>query len=346
MPIIRMKQAQEKLPYYAPDRRRTDEVLGLPPSSASSWGSTTWKRMRLCPREHALYQIGLRPKRQKTALDIGLLYHHALEHYYKRMRELQQAAIARGVAPGADDCHGAIRGDCERAAWDSLRPFEQEPGYQETYAKLEKLLITYFEAYRYTHRWLVLAVEETLSYDDGALRYTARLDLIVHDLDGDDLRIVEHKTSGVITDDLLLSYEMDLQILGQVWLLHNCVDLSALPRWGGVVVDIITTRNKEPRVHRQFVSPSKYHTAAFEQSMREWLQVSELYQKLDWPKAFGACAGALRFFRTCNYYDLCHGHPNHSMREWLGEIQLRGVPYGFELAGAPSASTDSEEGEE
>lgn len=318
--------------HYAPDRRSTEEVLALPPSSASAWGSTTWKRMRLCPREHALYQLGLRPQRRKEALDTGLLFHYALEAYFRSIQEQQKALTAAGEVSSSDDnYHYPLRVAAEQAAWAVIEPFVREPGYEETANKLEKLLVTYLESYRRTDRWVVLAVEETLTYSGEDFEYTARLDLIVYDVDLGMLFIVEHKTAGTITDDLLQSYEMDLQILGQVWLLHRCVDLSKLPPYGGVIVDIITTRNNPPRVHRQRVLPSKYHVASFAEEQRKWAAVKDAFEALGWPKAFGSCAGAARFFKSCTYYDLCHGHPGHSVEDWEEEFKARGAPFGFDL---------------
>ena len=87
------------------ERAPLKEVLGYE-SSGSAHGSSFWKRLRGCPREEKLYKIGLRKTHVvNDSLDLGSLYHLALEHYYrakmegKSMRDCNQYASLSTITP-------------------------------------------------------------------------------------------------------------------------------------------------------------------------------------------------------------------------------------------------------
>lgn len=289
-------------------RRSATEVLGVEDAGSSVAGSTFWKTMRRCPREHALRNLARWRKvgGASEALTVGWTFHHALEHYYR-------ARHAGAVEP-------------ERAAWDAIRALSGEPGYEETYAEVERLLAHYLETYRHADAgWRVVAVEETLEHLGADFRYSARLDLVVHDTATDRLWIVEHKTARAITADLLSGYQQDMQILGQVWLFHRLVDTGSYPMLGGVIVNI-TTKAKQPRCERVTVYPSREHLAAFEESMQAAVALEGVYRALGWPKALGNCTGPMRYFSTCDYFDVCHARPLAS----VAELSREEPPFGFE----------------
>jgi hypothetical protein len=315
----------------APARRSLAQVDEAFAHGASRAGSTMWKRARRCPREHALYQSGLRRSQAKEALDFGILFHHALEVYYRTI-QADQARLDEAGAPWDDAYYWGALDEAERAVWASLATFQGEPGYEETYERLETTLTHYFLTYRRRDRWRVLAVEETLEYAVDFV-FTARLDLIVEDVDRTGLWIVEHKTTRAITDDLLSSYQLDLQILGQVFLVQQCVDTDALGvPFRGVMVDI-ATKHKVPRFERVEVCPSRDHLANFAQSMRDWNVLFDVWRDLGWPQALGNCAGATRFFKTCPYYAVCHGRPAVSVDDLMAEYANAGPPVGYHFAG-------------
>lgn len=294
----------------APQGPRTPahEVLGVEAGSGSAAGSTYWKGLRLCPREHGLrHEARLSPvKRDSEALTLGWLFHLALETYYGALRD----ATTRPIA--------------ESSAWAKIEPLADHPDYRDTYAEVERMLASYFDAYRETDAsWRVVAVEETLEYVDPGMRYSARLDTVI-ERDGG-LWILEHKTAKTIGADLITGYQLDLQILGQVWLLQKCVDLSTYPPLRGVIVNI-TSKHKPPRHERVEVMPSSAHLDAFEQSMRDWHALEGVVKKLGYPRALGNCAGAARFWGKCDYYDVCHGWPQHTVEDWCRDEP----PHGFE----------------
>lgn len=301
------------------NRQDPFELLGVENVGASKRGNTHWKRMRTCPREHALYNlVKLRRKGDSEALTVGVAFHHALEVYYRTIQAHQLQIDRYNENPGsnadADYFFGNVA-EAEKLAWASIDGFRGVADYAETYAELERMLAGYFDSYRRKDRWRVIAVEESLEYDDGAMEYSARLDLIVEDYDRNGMWVVEHKTAKTITDDLLAGYQLDQQILGQVWLLQNCVELSHYPPLKGVLVNITTKHKRGARVERVECMPSKYHLSAFAESMRAWCALAPCFEQLGWPQALGNCAGPSRFWSKCDYYDLCYGQPHLSVEQ-------------------------------
>lgn len=315
----------------APDRRSVAEVLGVT-NSASPYGSTRYKRIRRCPREHGFVSVlGLRPERSPIEeLDVGLIFHYALEKFYKYVRQHQLKLDAQQAPRDDAYFHGAQQ-DAEVAAMQFIAPLSGEEGYEETFAEVQTMLGHYFHTYRRQDRWRVVAVEETLTFRNAAFQYSARLDLVVEDFDRGGLWIVEHKSARAITDDLLQSYELDLQIVGQCWLLHQCVDLAALPPFRGVLVDIMTKSKKYPRLERHPVSPNGFHLDNFARQLVHWREVEQLWEQQGWPQALGNCSGAPRYFRQCAYYDICRTRPERTFHELAEEYAEVGPPLGFEL---------------
>ena len=284
-----------------PLRRGPARVLGLPgpPGGAGSpRGSTYYKRIRLCPREHALAKIALLTRdRDDEALTVGWLFHAGLEAYYK-------AQLA-----GADPV------ERERACWAYLRPVVLEPGYADTWGTVERCLASYFDRWRDVDRWRVIQAEETIGLRWNGLEYSARLDLLVQNLDDGGFYIVEHKTAKTINADLVEGYQLDLQTLGQVWLARQCLDLKQLPPFRGLLVNI-TSKHVKPQHQRVLVCPSDAHLRAWERSMNDWTALAALMAELGYPQALGNCTGPSRGYRRCAYFDLCHFWPEATAEDW------------------------------
>lgn len=342
MALIRLKSKVERR--FSTDRRPPHEVLGWATESGpSAKGNSTFRRMRMCPREHALATIArLRRIGDHEALTQGVIFHYALELYYGEIQRAQQALVTQSAA-FTDDTRplhalpkeqraliyrqGVEAG--EAAAWRAIAPLIGEQGYEETYASLERMLASYFDEYRRRDTWLILAVEENLEYwIDKTFGYTARLDLLVEDLETNRTLIVEHKTARTITDDLIDGYQLDQQVLGQAWLFLNCVDTAAYAPFGGVVVNI-TTKHKLPRHQRVDVLPSRYHLQAFQESIVHWNTLEREFEQRGWPKALGNCAGPARYWSRCDFYDVCYGAPELSVDAIRA---LHDVPFGYRLA--------------
>lgn len=317
---VRLTEGNPKTPKDTP-RRKVEEVLGVE-GGASPRGSSYWKALRVCPRESALRNIAkLVPMgTSQTALDVGLLFHHALENYYLVLQASQARAERerplkkRKLGLEQQEWCWSGMAEAERAAWLSIKQFSAEEGYEEIYAEVERLVGSYLEFYRRKDLWRVVSVEETLQYADAGMAYSARLDLIVEDLSAGGLYVIEHKTARSASADVLEGYQMDMQILGQVWLLGACVDFTSLPTLKGVRVNI-TTKHKTPQHHRVEVLPSNLHLKSFEDEQRNLFAVAAYYAKLGWPKHLGNCTGAARYFQRCGFFDVCHGHPADTVEE-------------------------------
>jgi hypothetical protein len=117
---------------------------------------------------------------------------------------------------------------------------------------------------------------------------------------------------------------MDLQILGQVWLLQNCVDLSKYPPFKGVIVNI-ESKEKTPKFARVVACPSKHHIAAFERAIGDYQHLFEVMERLNWPQ-YWHCSGFSRGYTQCQFYSVCHGHPEMSVADWA---EQQDPPYGF-----------------
>ena len=311
---------------YNEDRVNPFELLQIPNVGASKRGNTFWKSVRTCPREHAIRNIvQLRRKGDAEALTVGIAFHHALETYYLAIRQHQKTCTMAPGGPTSGYFFGNIA-DAEKAAWASIEGLRGVEGYEETYAELERMLAGYFDTYRRQDRWRVVAVEESLEYEDDGMEYSARLDLIVEDYDRGGMWVIEHKSARSITDELIAGYQLDQQILGQVWLLQKCVDLDHYPPLKGVVVNITTKHKSGARTERVECMPSRYHLAAFETSLRAWSTVSSVFEQLGWPQALGNCAGPARYFSKCDFYDVCYGQPHLTVTQ----LTTQDPPPGFE----------------
>lgn len=304
------------------DRANPAEVLGIEDTGASKRGNTYWKTMRGCPRESALRNIvGLRRGGDSEALTVGLTFHHALEVYYRAIMR-HQASFTGPTHQEALGFHDFLWGglaEAEQAAWESIAPMKGVEGYEATYDEIERMLAGYFDQYRRKDRWRIIAVEETLEYDDEAMEYSARLDLIVECFDRGGMWVIEHKSARAISEDLLAGYQLDQQIVGQVWLLRACVDLTAYPPLRGVLVNITTKHKSGPRFERVECMPSKHHLSAFETSLSAWHAIVPVFEELGWPQALGNCAGPSRYWSRCDYYDLCYGKPDVTVAQLVKE---------------------------
>lgn len=308
-----------------PSRRPASEVLGIKDSGASRAGSTYYKSLLTCPFEWALkYVVGLSPERPSEPLTLGWLYHQALEAMYRTMFEHQQKCLA--ARPGVYDEQFFRGADsaAAQAAWNTVKPIFNEPGYEETGEVLQRILDVYITRFWGHDRWEILAVEENLEWCGATAKkpvppnfdYTARLDLIVRDFDFDRrVRIIEHKTARAITADLIDNYEQDLQMLGQVWLLLQCVDIKKYGDFGGIVINIIT-KAKAPQALRHPASISKHHLKAFQDSMMRWNHYRRWVDQYSYPRAYGHCSGAARGYSKCQFYEVCHAYPQFGIQHW------------------------------
>ena len=309
-------------------RRRPTQVLKVVDLGASPYGSTFHKSLLACPREHGLsYVAKIKPEILADALTAGWLWHHCLELLYRTLQEHQRVSNAKFDSD--EFLFGGWKAGIAKA-FHAIDAFSDEPGYDDIEGDVRRMLIQYDEMYAGRDRWVILAVEETIIYE-GEINYSTRLDLLIQDLDRDGaMFICEHKSARMVTSELLDNYQLDLQILGQVWLLKKCVDLKRYPRFAGVRINI-ATKHKTPQLVRVDVAPSDAHLKAFYDAQVQWGQLRKAMQAMGWPRSLGHCAGYARGYSRCQYFDLCHGQPATTVAQWAkGE-----APYGFVREGQP-----------
>jgi len=310
-------------------RKPVDTVLGVK-GGGSKHGATFWRTQRTCPHGAALARAGLRSITWGSeALDVGLLFHAGLEAFYTAVK-LWQDTVPE-VKLRAMKAAELVPGRFELECWEGLKAFENEEGYGETWPMVEKLLAGYFEAYRGIDRWRILAVEETLLFEGPGLDYSARLDLLVHDLEEGGVWVVEHKTAKAFTETLLSGYQLDMQTLGHVWLMDKCADLEALgvPPLRGIVVNLMS-KTTIPKAARVAVCPSRRHVAMFERSARAQVAFRDATARVGSPRWLGNCSGAVQYFKKCEFFELCHNRPLDTVADI---VEAQDAPFGFEWKG-------------
>lgn len=317
-----VKLNKEALEAARQKRVPVDDVLGVK-GGASVAGSTFWKAQRTCPRMAALKTAGLRREGASSeSLDSGLLYHACLEAYYRAI-QAHQLELSGNLAALSSDKLMPSR--LEAHAWAVLEKFRALEGYAETVEVIERILGAYFQAYRGEDRWEIVAVEENLEWledfvpkgEIGRLCYSARLDLLVLDHKLGGLWVIEHKTAQSVSEKALAGFQMDLQTLGNVWLMHACVDLDQFDAvFAGINVNIIT-KATQPKIARVQVCPSPQHLAEFEHSMRAMSRIATVTQELGSPRYIGNCAGPAQYFSSCDFFDVCHMRPMDSLADTI-----------------------------
>lgn len=325
-----------------PDRESLFKVLKMPDTGASAKGSTYRKSLIQCPHEHGLlYEIGLRPGVPTEALTVGLIFHYALQRYYEEIFRHQRKfeafwAKSHSKDPlgylNADSYYWGYEGEAAKLAWSHIQPLQKAPGYEKTWETVARIVDGYFDRYSRVDRWRIIAVEETIEYyglQAGFFDHTARLDLLIEDMSVNRVFNVEHKTARWITQDLVDFYDLDLQILGQMWLAARCVNWKGFPAFGGNKLNIVS-KTKTPIFIRHDVLPSERHLLAFERMLGQWEQLRDVYAGMGWPKALGQCAGAPRGYSQCQFYELCREHPLETV-ESIGK--WRDAPTNFEFRG-------------
>lgn len=328
----------------ASKRRTAEAVLGKPESGPSTRGSTYWRRLLACPREHFLGNVlGWTALNRTDPLEFGLLWHYILEELYAGMAQVQKGVI--------------LPESPESAAWRVLKPFDGEPGYEEGYPKLSNMLDNYLSRWYQTdlQNWEIQSIEETLavSLEEGlGFEWSNRLDLVVvdHSLGDRVLRHVEHKTTYRMDGEVIIGYGMDLQIIGQTFLCARKYEKSQEP-YLGAVVNLISrpylNSSGEARSsadqHRMLVQPSPSDIEAWEQSMRFWQRWKATLEQIDtYPRNLNAC---VRRYGRCTFFNLCQSRPDDSVSS-LRDLDERirageaSHPPGYRAAGG----NDDEEG--
>lgn len=310
-------------------RRPVDDVLGTP-SGPSRRGSTFWNRVFHCPFEHFLAnELGWQNVMPHDPLDTGILWHAAKEAYYRAALAWQDRM--RAQAPDLDprDPHFLRGHDAEgqRAAFEVVQLLSREPGYEKIYETLSLMLDAYFERYR-SDMWEIVDVEVTLESNRYGFEYSSRLDLFVidHQPAAPVLRVVEHKSSMQINSLVTEGYTMDLQTMGQVWLVWTEVDLAQYPPFMGSLINI-TSKNKVPKTERVPLMPTEPMLQTFARSVHALSDaLLDAWPRYGYPRNFAACT---RRYGRCEFFNLCRNNPEFDAAHARATDAAGDIPLGY-----------------
>jgi hypothetical protein len=270
-------------------------VLGeSEPSSGSIYGSSRWKRVLSCSREHALYDVvGLRSEKPQEALDTGTIFHKCLELYYSGLKTTKDTVKA------------------EELVWKAMRPMETATGWEKEWGTVERMVTNYFNTYAQRDRFEVLDVEVTLQTRQDGFPYSARLDTLIVDkaVKGGALWVLEHKSASRIDNDTVDGYSLDLQVLGQYYLVERCYLSKKLPPFMGVMVNIVT-KHVSTQFERVRVQPSREMVNQFVLDMKRAEQMRKIAENLKYPRNLASC---VRRYGRCQYFEVCRNYPNQNI---------------------------------
>lgn len=277
-------------------------------AGASPRGSTYWRRVQSCAREHLISNI-LRwePARRAAALDIGLLFHGCLETYYRAV-QLEQQRVFQQSSPGQQAFH-------------FLQRFRDAEGWADFYEMTSRMMDAYLERWRNNNDWEILAVEYTCGWTKEThpdvvsqlgFEITTRLDLLIRNHAYAGSSVVqhgEHKSAHSLDPLTVQGYSQDDQVLGQCFLGRHYLqpERYGLPAYQGAIVNI-TTKGKEPKCERIPVQPSDAQLAEWAAHKRYWYQQEQTYASASpaYPKNYTQCT---RRFGRCQHFDFCRGNP-------------------------------------
>ena len=284
----------------AVEREAPETVLELPESGPSAVGSTYWRRVLSCPREHFLAnELRWAPKRRSLALDMGIAWHAVLEVYYRAWQRRQQKTTAPDEEPP------------DVIAYRLLQRFQRATGWNEHSETLTRMFAAYFENYDHIdcERWEVVAVEASiqLEADFAGFPYSSRLDLNIldHTTRTPVFKHVEHKSTGRFDYTVISGYTQDLQVLGQCWLMEHGIDYTKYPPYAGGIVNL-TSKAKEPRLARIPVTPAPQQLEAWEEGLRFGQKYRLALAGQKYPRNYAHCVGR---YGRCQFFDLCQSRP-------------------------------------
>lgn len=346
------------------------ELAGGP----SSRGSTFWRRELQCSREGLLSnQLGWVPTQLSEALDMGLMWHLALERFYLARMGAQQAMLndicgdvhLRYNAAGYSDARALLASgrldraayfsagaeEATRAAYSVPDALQGHPDYDNDSwrGRLERMLKSYLTFQR-ADQWEILYVEREYRTDEElpehGVTYTSRLDAGVRDYEIAHLpviRNVEHKSSTFDDPKTLKAFTHDIQTWGQVWTMANALE----EHWpgetfAGGLVNLTTKGGKVEwskatvRNHRVIIAPPWEALLQWRDSLMHAQRIKELNAAAGWPKNFALCN---RPYGLCSFFDVCSTDVPRGMlelgRPYEGHDYAAGAPIGpfFERQG-------------
>lgn len=280
------------------------EYLGGP----SEWGNSRWKDFIQCPYKYWVkhvrkMQIAPSHPRYEALMRnlwVGGLYHEARARYYTEN--------LRYVNPKGErisqEKQAVIDELCTKAMFDIVdAAAEIQPNVA---AEARRLLMGWITLYGpgtpKDDRSSTMYIEYLLEAKEDGFPYTCRVDRVRWDDELDGPIVQEHKTASWYSENLLASYRMDPQILGQIY----CWEHSELKKLHGslkaVEVDIaVKGKNREYYQHRVPVSMD---------AVEDWARCMKLENVAlaqctafdSWPRRRANC---FLWARPCELHEVC-----------------------------------------
>lgn len=266
-----------------------EERMGGP----SPWGNSKYSVFEQCPyKYHVAFNKRMRSTQLSDALEIGGLFHEGKAHYYLKDVELRDTDISDKDLDTA----------CTKAMYDLLdRAHKVTPRIT---SEVRRLLTGWMKIHgpgRPTdNRHETLLIEPLLEVNRG-FEYSTRLDRVILSEKLGGPVIDETKTAGRKTEDLLASYTMDGQFLGQQYCWRHSPYYKEYGPLKGFIVDL-TIKTAQMSSTREVVPLN-------EAAMRDWEKQKRYTYKqmvncgLDnyWPKIRTNCVK----YGPCNLRKHC-----------------------------------------
>lgn len=265
-----------------------EEKLGGP----SPFGSSKWGDFKDCPYLYELKYIRrYRPVEFNTALEVGGLFHEALARYF------------------AGRLDGASFKECKARAYDIVnRAGDPAPDISARVRVILDHWMTMYHKTSYSFADRVIAVE-TLIAKEKPFVYSARLDLVLEWKDG--VEIMDHKTARQYTPNMLMSYRLEPQFLGHMYLWPGSKQERKYGPLRKYTVDLIT-KTKIPTLDLVDVPIRPHKIREWSAEMQEHSRWFQKYNKglYNWPRRTGYQC------RFCDAFEHC-ASDDGNLRGWI-----------------------------
>lgn len=264
------------------------EKLGGP----SPFGSSKWQDFKECPYLYYLkHVLRYRPEEFNTALEVGGLFHEALAKYFDGWLD------------------GATLKECRMRAFDIVnRAGEPAPDIANKVRFLIECWMTMYHKTPYSFVERVIDVENLVSKKEP-FEYSARLDLLLEVPGG--VEIMDHKTARMYDSRMLMSYRLEPQFLGHMWLWEGSPQEREFGPLKKYTVDLVT-KTKTPTLDLVDVPINRARLKAWQMEMQEHWVWFKRYQRgvRNWPQCTGYQC------RFCDAFEHCSSDDGN-LRGWI-----------------------------
>lgn len=309
------EQGQTKPKQVQPKEFPENKALStVQPGLQVIWDATSLSALKECPRKYYLGILcGYQPKTNAVALNFGILFHAALEGFYKRAftgcsYEENLRETLRGIALDP------LRAELQEAN-DPVRGVET----------LVRVLVEYLDFYHDEPAETVvfpggdIGAELHFQYETGLVASTGEsfamagnLDRVVKMPTG--LFIMDHKTTSMALSQFYFQqYDLDTQMTN--YAIAADVVFGAPVR--GVIIDGVKIKG-QPEFSRYMTMRSKEACDEWLGELQHWFRLAEYFAQVDcWPANDKSC----NKFSGCPFREVCKAPKN--LRKRVLEEQFK-----------------------